>query len=449
MSEFKYACPVCGQHIKCDSSQAGTTMECPTCFQKIIVPQAPATADPKFIITGTKVGERPVLAAPVEVVKPVTEKHSRVAAIAFVVVLGLAMAAAFVFRGKIFSSHGGQTNQVATARDGEQIPPPEPPKRALVAPPANDTNWMLDLSTAAIPESTAAGRIHGKNFISARTILEGGTLTMAMPAHGSTESGLSIYFSVPEGAGLAGQTVNITSDITNAVRVRLRWRDDQQQNKTRDFHTGYALQIRFGQIAGNRLPGRMYLCTPDVEKSYVAGTFSAEIRKPKSPAPKASPGTKPSAQTGARPGTVNTNWTLDLDEVVIPDTPAGGKVHGRLFTAERMVLNSDGLTIRTADYPPTAGVTVYLRPNPIESVYGKSLVFEPDTPGAPQVNLRWKNAQGQEADEVKSTGYALRIEFGNPVSNYIPGKIYLGTPDELKSYVSGNFNAEIVKPNPQ
>ena len=64
MSEFKYACPVCGQHIKCDSSQAGSVMECPTCFQKITVPQAPATDDQKFIITGTKVGERPVPTIP-------------------------------------------------------------------------------------------------------------------------------------------------------------------------------------------------------------------------------------------------------------------------------------------------------------------------------------------------------------------------------------------------
>ena len=63
MSEFKYACPVCGQHMKCDSSQSGTVMECPTCFQKITAPQAPATDDPKFIITGTKVGERPIPAA--------------------------------------------------------------------------------------------------------------------------------------------------------------------------------------------------------------------------------------------------------------------------------------------------------------------------------------------------------------------------------------------------
>ena len=58
MSEFKYACPVCGQHMMCDSSQAGTVMECPTCFQKITAPQAPASEDQKLILTGTKVGER-------------------------------------------------------------------------------------------------------------------------------------------------------------------------------------------------------------------------------------------------------------------------------------------------------------------------------------------------------------------------------------------------------
>ena len=59
MSEFKYACPVCGQHVICDSSQAGSVLECPTCFQKITVPQAPSTDEQKFIITGTQVGARP------------------------------------------------------------------------------------------------------------------------------------------------------------------------------------------------------------------------------------------------------------------------------------------------------------------------------------------------------------------------------------------------------
>ena len=113
MSEFKYACPVCGQHIKCDSSQSGSVMECPTCFQKITVPQAPAMDDPKFIITGTKVGERPIPTAPVELgAATAPAKDSPVAGIAFVILLCAAVAAVFVFRGIIFKSASTGTNAV-------------------------------------------------------------------------------------------------------------------------------------------------------------------------------------------------------------------------------------------------------------------------------------------------------------------------------------------------
>src|SRR5271165_1544110 len=55
MSEFKFACPVCGQHITADSSASGKQIECPTCFQKILAPQAPLSGDPKLILSGSKV----------------------------------------------------------------------------------------------------------------------------------------------------------------------------------------------------------------------------------------------------------------------------------------------------------------------------------------------------------------------------------------------------------
>jgi hypothetical protein len=45
------------------------------------------------------------------------------------------------------------------------------------------------------------------------------------------------------------------------------------------FIKGYALRLDWGQISGNRLPGKIYLCAPDETKSYVAGTFNADIRK--------------------------------------------------------------------------------------------------------------------------------------------------------------------------
>jgi hypothetical protein len=46
----------------------------------------------------------------------------------------------------------------------------------------------------------------------------------------------------------------------------------------------------FGQATNQHMPGKIYLCLPDPAKSFVAGTFDAEIKKwtpPKPPHAKA------------------------------------------------------------------------------------------------------------------------------------------------------------------
>ena len=104
MSEFKYACPVCGQHLKCDSSQSGSVMECPTCFQKITVPQAPADSDQKFILTGSKVSAKKY-SLPVDEGGVIALKEkSSFAAIAIIIALILAAAGAGVY---IFGTRPG------------------------------------------------------------------------------------------------------------------------------------------------------------------------------------------------------------------------------------------------------------------------------------------------------------------------------------------------------
>ncbi len=44
MAEFKFACPQCGQHIQCDAGYSGAQINCPSCQQSIVVPQAPRVA---------------------------------------------------------------------------------------------------------------------------------------------------------------------------------------------------------------------------------------------------------------------------------------------------------------------------------------------------------------------------------------------------------------------
>ena len=278
MSEFKYACPVCGQHMKCDSSHSGTVMECPTCFQKITAPQAPATDDPRFIITGTKVGERPIPAAVANAEAappPVPEKSFPGPAIIFIVLFCVAAAVLFAFHGRIFKSTSQPASPVANASGGQPTPV-KPPKPALVAPPADDARWMLSLDAVTIPDSMVAGRIHGRDYICDRAILQGGTLTL----RGAADLGATINFGGVLPEALAGQSINVATNAEKAARVILRWKEGNLSLRE-NFTNGYALRIEFGLLDNNHLPGKVYLCMPDAEKSYITGNFNAEIRKPK------------------------------------------------------------------------------------------------------------------------------------------------------------------------
>ena len=83
-------------------------MECPSCFQRIIVPHAPASDGVELIITGSKAHKRSVSKPEANLGRPPVPtppaKNSLVAGIAFVILLCAAVAAVFVFREKIFES---------------------------------------------------------------------------------------------------------------------------------------------------------------------------------------------------------------------------------------------------------------------------------------------------------------------------------------------------------
>lgn len=461
MSEFKFACPVCGQHMMCDSSQGGSVMECPTCYQKIVAPQAPAP-DAKFILTGTKLSEKKVNVRGVDYTSATASGKKFPAALVAVIFIALVAAGVgvFLFGGKFFhngSSGTWQTTDVGNVgaagnfhkaggvftlngdgadiwdqadafryvfqkltgdgsltarlmsvkntnpwakagvmfrdslnadakfvaalvtpssgiaaqqrdraggsagpvgsvpgqiapfwvrvvRQGDKFsayssadgaswaemgsttiamgssvyvglavcshtdgtlceaqfdhvtllgntrvtPPamsPVPAKPALVAPPASDTNWMLTLDSNAIPGSTVAGRIHGQDFIIERAGFQNGNLTLRAEAKGTFEFGVQINFSGAQPESMSGQTINVMTNAEKAARVSLRWKDASGVVQKENYDAGYALRLEFGALVNNRLPGKIYLCTPDAEKSYLLGSFNADARKPKPKAP--------------------------------------------------------------------------------------------------------------------------------------------------------------------
>jgi regulation of enolase protein 1 (concanavalin A-like superfamily) len=156
---------------------------------------------------------------------------------------------------------------------------------APVAPPANDTNWTLRLESAATPAAPVTGRIHGQNFIIERAAHVNGGLILRQGSSGPVEFGAIINFSGATPEALAGKTLHIAADAEKAARVTLHWRDAGGVVQKAAFQDGYALRLEFGGIDHGRLPGKIYLCLPDAEKSYLAGTFDAAIVRSK-PKPK-------------------------------------------------------------------------------------------------------------------------------------------------------------------
>jgi len=286
MSEFKFACPVCGQHITADSSASGGQVECPTCFQKIVVPQAPASRDTKFILSASQVSKpRPTVAEAVSRLGPLqpASRRSLVPAIVCLLVLACAAGAGlYFFRGKLLKPAPKGASAATNA------PKPAPTGTTALNttyPVPTNIQWTLDLANAVIPEAPVVGRIHGSGFRCERALLRGGLLSLSQGKGWPWDLGVSVILLARRGQELSGKTVEIPADRLRARPVILRWKDEQHEPASSGFRQGYALKLVFGEATNGRMPGKIYLSLPDPEQSFVAGTFDAEIKKPEPPKP--------------------------------------------------------------------------------------------------------------------------------------------------------------------
>jgi hypothetical protein len=293
MSEFKFACPICGQHITADSRDTGSQIPCPTCFRKIVVPQAPASGDPKFVLSASEVNKpRPTQSTgpQLEGIQREPEKTPIPTALIILFVLACAAGATlFALRGKIFHHSKPATEESTDGTTENTKPEKEAPTAQLEY---TGTNlWTLDLSSVEFPDAAAAGAVHKRAFTLERATLAGSNLTLRVGRSGSVELGVSVSFFNRQAEELGGKTAEVKPSDATAPRVVLHWKDAERKSET--FRGGYAMKVEFGPAAGGAIPGKIFLCLPDESKSWVAGTFRAEIRKPSPPKPR-NPAPRPS-----------------------------------------------------------------------------------------------------------------------------------------------------------
>lgn len=270
MKEFKFACPFCGQHITAAPGTSGAKIDCPTCFQKLTIPEF--TGDTKLVITAAKAsGPRPL---PDYSDKPaIKRERSRSSLIVVAFILCAAVASAYVFRHQltsVFRSHQ-RTNEQSVATNVVHS----------ADRPAILSAWTTNASEIQIPDAPASGMLRGKPFASSRSTLQGGNLTLRQGKGSPPELAITVAFPAKHGEDLAGKSVFVSATQPPPVpRVALRWKNEEGKGETKSFKQGYLLKLSFGQVQGTRMPGKIYLSLPDNDLSFVAGNFDAEIRPP-------------------------------------------------------------------------------------------------------------------------------------------------------------------------
>jgi hypothetical protein len=278
MSEFKFACPVCGQHITADSHSSGSELDCPTCFRRIVVPQAPS-GDSKLILSAVQSSKGRPKSPVGGDLTPLRRSRPGLplAGAALLLVLIGAGAAAYHFWPQLSVLF----KRIASSSGSEPAETPASLLAATSAAPAN-IHWTLDLSQAVIPEERATGCIRGQRFSCEQASLTGGALTLRQGEGWPPDLALAVLFYANKGEDLSGKTFKIPPDRTPPVpRVILRWKDKQQEAQKEDITSGYALQVMFGNAATGRITGKIFIALPDEAKSVVAGSFDAEIKRPR------------------------------------------------------------------------------------------------------------------------------------------------------------------------
>ncbi len=151
---------------------------------------------------------------------------------------------------------------------GVATPAPEPKPKPFVP------QWTNDLAKMKLVQTPVAGKVFGVDFNletielqkTSVLILKDGPNVIFIFLPGKIEQGLegkSWEFPAVPGAGQA------TPDVHVHVHRPI--------TKAQAFGQGCAIKLEFGKARDNLLPGKLYICLPDGDKSFFAGSFTVQL----------------------------------------------------------------------------------------------------------------------------------------------------------------------------
>jgi hypothetical protein len=140
------------------------------------------------------------------------------------------------------------------------------------------------------------------------------------------------------------------------------------------------------------------------------------------------------------------HWTLDLTNAPMLDSKVTGRILGVKFNCEKVTFEGGILSFfQNAGLPSERRVTISLFARRPERLADKSFEVPHDRTGPrPKVLLEVRHVGEAPTTRTIEQNYALRMEFEEIIEARLPGRIYLAIPDEEKSYINGEFDAQII-----
>lgn len=258
VSQFKFACPVCGQHLQARAEEAGETTECPSCFKELTVPQAPTNGGGKLLITAaladgrrSSASRRPRRGS--HPTRPLSARGPLVFILLAVVAIGL------VFGVILFSGNKNSNS----GRDMFGRP----------------YLWTEQEAKLTLVETPVVGRLNGRDFELTTAFWKDTQLTFEQAGEGPEKLELQITFPLRGGELVPGKTFRLgAGDAPFGTPMQVSWTDENGAVRRRSIASGYVLWITFDEVSKATVAGRIHLCLSGTNQSWVAGQFSAENR---------------------------------------------------------------------------------------------------------------------------------------------------------------------------
>lgn len=154
---------------------------------------------------------------------------------------------------------------VVADKDPEPHTPKDPP-----------AVWVMDPAQHKIPRYLAEGKLAGGDFKTTTARIKGGTLTLAT----APNRFFALEFQLSPGQGLENRKLVVRPDEQPGpnVPVVVTKSPAASGGMPVDLNlvNGFALTLELGPRAAGKVPGKVYLCMPGEDKSFVAGEFTAD-----------------------------------------------------------------------------------------------------------------------------------------------------------------------------